>query len=111
MEAKNFIPILHSRKQKDEAHCPRCFIAETDGDTWGKSLGTCESDEQPLEYWVERERVWKLGEIQEWKDVDSIFVEEPEEVSNYKRMYIQVRIFAFFYLFFSLSLLFFFSTS
>ena len=73
-------------------------------------MGIDGSDEQPLEYWVERERVWKLGGIQEWKDVDSIFVEEPEEVSNYKRIYIQVRIFAFF-TFSSLSLLFFFSTS
>lgn len=45
------------------------------------------SGEQPLEYWVERERVWKSGGGRrgEWKDVDDIFVDEPEEVTELQK--------------------------
>jgi len=69
-------------------HRPRWFTAETDGDNgervWEPMRigGGGGSDEQPLEYWVERERVWKLGGNQKWKDVDDIFVEEPEVVTE-----------------------------
>ena len=56
------------RKAREERrmkpHCPRWFTAETDGDT-GERVWEPErmdgSDEQPLEYWVEREKVWNLG--------------------------------------------------
>ena len=80
------------RKAREERrmkpHSPRWFTAETDGDTgervW-EPVRINGSDDQPLEYWVERERVWKLGGNQEWKDVDNIFVEEPEEVTELQK--------------------------
>ena len=76
------------RKAREEGklkpHRPRWFTAETDGDTgervWEPVRIDDGSDDKPLEYWVERERVWKLGGHQKWKDVDDIFVEEPTEL-------------------------------
>ena len=80
------------RKAREERrmkpHSPRWFTAETDGDTGDRVWEPVRidgNDEQPLEYWVERERVWKLGGNQEWKDVDNIFVEEPEEVTELQK--------------------------
>lgn len=67
-------------------HKPRWFRAETDGDSgervWApKRTG----DTSELEYWKEKERVWAektkgnaaKDEVQ-WKDVDNIFIEEPD---------------------------------
>lgn len=84
-----------------EGHRPRWFSAETDGDTgervWvpkrvrarmsmnGGNGGGGEGEvveEDRVEYWVERERVWREGgrpKVQ-WKDVEEIFIEEPEAI-------------------------------
>ncbi|KAH7879171.1 Oxysterol-binding protein-domain-containing protein [Lentinula edodes] len=81
------------RKEKENEgathrHQPRWFVAETDGDTgervWMPLRVVTEEDnkKRALEYWVERERVWK--EIQEgkakWRGVEDIFVDEPDEM-------------------------------
>jgi oxysterol-binding protein 1 len=78
---------------KRERHKPRWFRAETDGDTgervWAPSrVGESEERDGELEYWVERERIWreikegKKWEEVKWKNVDDIFIEEPEEIKN-----------------------------
>lgn len=85
------------RKEKESEgathrHQPRWFVAETDGDTgervWMPLRVEEDNKKRTLEYWVERERVWK--EIQEvvsenkgkgkWKGVEDIFIDEPEEM-------------------------------
>ncbi|GAW00122.1 oxysterol-binding protein [Lentinula edodes] len=92
------------RKEKENEgathrHQPRWFVAETDGDTgervWMPLRVVTEEDnkKRALEYWVERERVWK--EMQEvasekeeekkegkakWRGVEDIFVDEPDEM-------------------------------
>ena len=58
-------------------HQPRWFRAETGGDT-GERVWTPLRVGDMLEYWVERERVWREGGWEEWKDVDEIFIDEPE---------------------------------
>ncbi|KAJ3793845.1 Oxysterol-binding protein-domain-containing protein [Lentinula aff. detonsa] len=75
-------------------HQPRWFRAETDGDT-GERVWMPLRDDERLEYWVERERVWR--EMQEmridgkgndkreevigkWKNVEDIFIDEPKEL-------------------------------
>ncbi|KAJ3804726.1 Oxysterol-binding protein-domain-containing protein [Lentinula aff. lateritia] len=88
------------RKEKENEgathrHQPRWFVAETDGDTGERvwmplRVEAGEDKKRALEYWVERERVWK--EIQEvvsekeeekkkgkakWRGVEDIFVDEP----------------------------------
>jgi oxysterol-binding protein 1 len=78
---------------KMERHKPRWFRAETDGDTgervWAPSrVGGSEERDGELEYWAEREKIWrairegKKTEDVKWKDVDDIFIEEPEEIKN-----------------------------
>lgn len=57
------------------SHRPRWFTAETDGDT-GERVWTPSRVGNVLEYWMERERVWKEGGGGAWKDVDSIFIED-----------------------------------
>ena len=58
------------RKDREEGrmrphHRPRWFTAETDGDTgdrvWEPVRMDDDDDDKPLEYWVDRERIWKLG--------------------------------------------------
>jgi len=83
-----------------KGHEPRWFESETCGDTgervWmpkkvkvrmGGKDSAREDQEQVerVEYWVERERVW--NEVKEekgkkglWRDVEEIFVDEPEVV-------------------------------
>ncbi|KAJ3862261.1 Oxysterol-binding protein-domain-containing protein, partial [Lentinula novae-zelandiae] len=92
------------RKEKESEgathrHQPRWFVAETDGDTgervWMPLRVEEDNKKRTLEYWVERERVWK--EIQEvvseneegkkkgkgkWKGVEDIFINEPEEMRD-----------------------------
>ena len=58
-------------------HQPRWFRAETDGDTGERVWAPLRAGDV-LEYWVERERVWREGGQKEWKDVDEIFIDEPE---------------------------------
>ncbi|PFH47691.1 hypothetical protein AMATHDRAFT_67134 [Amanita thiersii Skay4041] len=75
------------RKAREEGkmppHRPRWFVAETDGDTGDRvwtpvRVGAEKAGE--LEYWVERERVFRSGGKAEWKDVERIFIDEPEEI-------------------------------
>ncbi|KAF9043191.1 Oxysterol-binding protein-domain-containing protein [Panaeolus papilionaceus] len=66
---------------KMERHRPRWFSAETEGDTGERVWTPVRDGEGRLEYWVERERVWREGGGVEWKGVDDIFIEEPQEVS------------------------------
>lgn len=59
-------------------HRPRWFVAETDGDTGERVWNPVRVDGWELEYWAEREKVWKAGGDAPWKGVDDIFIEEPE---------------------------------
>lgn len=86
-----------------DGHRPRWFVAQTDGDTgervWMPKRvrvkmrvddgvdGIVNGDgkvveEERLEYWVERERVWREGGNVGWKDVEDVFIEEPEVIRN-----------------------------
>ena len=64
-------------------HAPRWFRAETDGDT-GERVWVPSKVEGKLEYWLERERCWREGgrDRTKWKEVDDIFIEEPESLSS-----------------------------
>jgi hypothetical protein len=68
-----------TRRAREEgmvsSHRPRWFRAETDGDT-GERVWAPSRDGGRLEYWVERERVWKMGGEKLWKDVEPIFIED-----------------------------------
>jgi oxysterol-binding protein 1 len=71
-----------TRKAREEgrapAHRPRWFTAETEPDT-GERVWSPSRVNESLEYWLERERVWKAkasGKEADWKDVDHIFIEE-----------------------------------
>ncbi|PPR03697.1 hypothetical protein CVT24_007418 [Panaeolus cyanescens] len=72
------------RKAREEGkmdkHRPRWFSAETEGDTGERVWAPVRDVEGRLEYWVERERVWRDGGDVEWKGVDDIFIDAPEEV-------------------------------
>jgi hypothetical protein len=75
-----------TRRAREEGrlkpHRPRWFTAETEGDT-GERVWTPSKLGSVLEYWAEREKVWKAvvnGAKPEWKDVDPIFIEEPESI-------------------------------
>ncbi|KAF8961157.1 hypothetical protein BDZ97DRAFT_1940113 [Flammula alnicola] len=74
------------RRQRDDGtlppHRPRWFAAETDGDTGERVWTPVRVKDHQLEYWVERERVWRQGGNQPWKDVDDVFIEEPEIVKE-----------------------------
>ncbi|PPQ66249.1 hypothetical protein CVT26_010950, partial [Gymnopilus dilepis] len=65
-----------------EPHRPRWFSAETDGDTGERVWSPVRTEEGRLEYWVERERVWREGGGKRWAGVDDIFIEEPEVVKE-----------------------------
>lgn len=73
------------RKAREEGrmppHKPRWFTAETDGDT-GDRVWTPSRVGDVLEYWVEREKVWKNAGAAEWKNVDPIFIEEPDIIKQ-----------------------------
>jgi hypothetical protein len=76
-----------TRRAREEgrlpSHKPRWFTAETDRDTgervWSPVLA---EGTQHLEYWQERERVWKEGGNVPWDGVDHIFIEEPAELNG-----------------------------
>ncbi|KAF7325030.1 Oxysterol-binding protein [Mycena kentingensis (nom. inval.)] len=61
-------------------HRPRWFTAETDGDTGERVWAPTRTADGAMEYWAEREVVWKAGGSakQTWKGVDGIFIEEPD---------------------------------
>ena len=66
-----------TRKAREEGrvapHRPRWFTAETDGDT-GERVWSPARVDGALEYWVERDKVWRNGGGS-WKDVDPIFID------------------------------------
>lgn len=71
-----------TRKAREEEkippHRPRWFMAETEPDTRERYWAPSKVGEE-LEYWLERERVWKgktNGDEVAWKDVKEIFVDE-----------------------------------
>ncbi|KAG7449557.1 uncharacterized protein BT62DRAFT_985148 [Guyanagaster necrorhizus] len=73
-----------TRKAREDGrlpqHQPRWFTATTDRDT-GERVWAPSMSGDNLEYWVQRERVWKErlnGEEGEWHNVESIFIEEPD---------------------------------
>ncbi|KAF9269762.1 hypothetical protein L218DRAFT_890596 [Marasmius fiardii PR-910] len=61
-------------------HKPRWFKAETDSDS-GERVWVPTRVEGNLEYWQERQNVWKKKQSDskdvKWKDVDDIFIDEP----------------------------------
>lgn len=63
-------------------HQPRWFSADTDGDTGERVWTPARTQDYSLEYWKERERVWREGGNKSWTGVDDIFIEEPREVSE-----------------------------
>jgi len=74
-----------TRKQREAGeippHRPRWFEAVTEIDTgercWAP-LRVQVGEEEEVEYWVEREKVWKAkieGKETEWKTVDQIFID------------------------------------
>lgn len=87
---------VRKRREKGEIpeFRPRWFRAETDGDTgervWSPVRVGDDRDGQngssssgKLDYWVERERVWRemqKGRNGSWKGVEPIFIEEPEVI-------------------------------
>lgn len=70
-----------TRKAREERkippHRPRWFMAETEPDTGERYWAPSKVGEE-LEYWLERERVWKAktsGDMKAaWKGVDEIFI-------------------------------------
>lgn len=67
-----------TRKAREEGsmgpHRPRWFSASTDGDTGERVWAPAKVGEN-VEYWVEREKVWKAGGGP-WPGIDHIFVED-----------------------------------
>lgn len=72
------------RKAREEGkmkpHEPRWFTADTDGDTGERVWTPQRSEDGRVEYWAERERVYVEGGSCSWKEVDGIFIEEPEVI-------------------------------
>ena len=83
-----------------KGHEPRWFESGTCGDTgervWMPKKvkvtvrvgGEEEEEEERVEYWVERERVWKDVKEEKkeevlWRDVEEIFIDEPEVVRRF----------------------------
>lgn len=68
-----------TRRAREEGrippHQPRWFTTQTDGDT-GERVWTPSRIGDALEYWAERERIWRLGGNQPWKNVDPIFIDD-----------------------------------
>ncbi|EAU87124.1 oxysterol-binding protein [Coprinopsis cinerea okayama7 len=65
-----------------EPHKPRWFIAETEPDTGERVWNPYRAEDNTVEYWKEREKVWAQGGNAPWKDVDDIFIEEPSEITR-----------------------------
>ncbi|KAJ7674024.1 Oxysterol-binding protein-domain-containing protein [Mycena polygramma] len=59
-------------------HKPRWFTAETDGDTGERVWTPSRLDDGAMEYWAERERIWREGGNQQWTEVEPIFIDEPD---------------------------------
>ncbi|KAF8995937.1 Oxysterol-binding protein-domain-containing protein [Cyathus striatus] len=64
-------------------HKPRWFTSDTDGDTQERVWTPRVVGKHQLEYWVERERVWREGGGDaSWKNVEDIFIEEPDAIKS-----------------------------
>ncbi|KAJ7150479.1 Oxysterol-binding protein-domain-containing protein [Mycena crocata] len=59
-------------------HKPRWFTAETDGDTGERVWTPSRLDDGAMEYWAEREKIWKMGGNKSWHNVEPIFIDEPD---------------------------------
>lgn len=68
-----------TRRAREEGrlrpHQPRWFTSQTDVDT-GERVWMPSFVGDTLEYWVEREKVWKAGGNQPWKNVEHIFIDD-----------------------------------
>ncbi|KZT24322.1 hypothetical protein NEOLEDRAFT_1170159 [Neolentinus lepideus HHB14362 ss-1] len=68
-----------TRKAREEGrlppHRPRWFSAQREPDT-GERVWAPSRVGDAVEYWVERERIWKEGGGAQWKDVDKIFIDD-----------------------------------
>ncbi|KAL4063740.1 Oxysterol-binding protein-domain-containing protein [Scleroderma citrinum] len=68
-----------TRRAREEGrlrpHQARWFTAQTDVDT-GERVWVPSFVGDELEYWVEREKVWKAGGNKPWKDVEHIFIDD-----------------------------------
>ena len=75
-----------TRRAREEgrvkSHKPRWFTAETEPDTGDRVWAPARASNKMLEYWVERERVWREGGGKRWTGVDDIFIEEPGVVKE-----------------------------
>lgn len=73
-----------TRKAREEGslppHKPRWFSAQTDGDTGERVWAPSRISDALLEYWSERENAWKSGGQARWKDVEPIFIDEPDSL-------------------------------
>lgn len=73
-----------TRKAREEGrappHRPRWFSATTEPDTGERVWAPARADNDKVEYWVERERVYKekiSGHVDErWRGVDKIFIDD-----------------------------------
>ncbi|KAI0074811.1 hypothetical protein K474DRAFT_1647551 [Panus rudis PR-1116 ss-1] len=74
-----------TRKAREEGrlppHKPRWFSATTEPDTGERVWAPSRVEDDKLEYWVEREKIWnakQTGKEEEahWKDVERIFIED-----------------------------------
>lgn len=67
-----------------QGHMPRWFSSVTDADTQERLWAPARTEDGELEYWKERERIFKEGGAKStrWKEVDEIFIEEPEELKE-----------------------------
>jgi len=76
MQLEEFQRVTRKRREAKELppHGPRWFTATTDGDTGERLWAPSKVDDQ-LEYWKEKERVWKSGGVEKWSNIDEIFVD------------------------------------
>ncbi|CAL1697213.1 unnamed protein product [Somion occarium] len=72
-----------TRRAREEGrlppHRPRWFSAETEPDTGERVWSPARVAENKLEYWAEREKIWKakrFGQDAFWKAVERIFIED-----------------------------------
>jgi len=66
---------------KAAPHRPQMFVVEMNGDTGERVWSPLRVlEDGSLEYWRERER--EMGGGVPWKDVGSIFVEEPDFIKQ-----------------------------
>ncbi|KAF7303589.1 Oxysterol-binding protein [Mycena indigotica] len=81
-DQEEFQRATRKRRETGEipAHRPRWFTAETDGDAGDRVWTPTRNADGAMEYWAEREAVWKAGGTAKkgWTGVDPIFIQEPD---------------------------------